>query len=156
MKLFNIIFAIAALLVTGIEKGYAQQSFYSVANTRYLDSVEQVIANYICNDSLVYAAGYKKKLLEKETPVLEVLNNFFDSTFEADRVSEELIKIRYGKIRYASVSKTETNIGLLKVIHIIINGPYLHADVTLDCIGNSVIRKRSILSSNIKGRCGLH
>src|SRR5690349_3167133 len=132
-KLFNIIFALVALSVPGIEKGYAQQSFYSVANARYLDSVEQVFANLICNDSLVYLAGYKKKLLKKDLPVIEVLNSFFDSTFEADQVSDELKKIRYAK-----VSKTETEIGLIKVIDIKINGNYLHADVTLDCIGNSV------------------
>lgn len=144
-----------ALSVPGIEKGYAQQS-YSVANARYLDSVERVIKNYICNDSLVYPAGYKKKLLEKETPVIEVLNSFFDSTFEADQVSEKLKKISYAKIRYAKVSKTETDIGLLKVIHIIINGPYLHAEVKLDCIGNIVIRKSILLRSQTIGRCGLH
>lgn len=155
MKLFNIIFAMVALSVPGIEKGYAQQSFYSVANAMYLDSVERVIKNYICNDSLVYPAGYKKKLLEKETPVIEVLNSFFDSTFEADQVSEKLKKIRYAKVRFAEVSKTETDIGLLKVIHIIINGPYLHADVKLDCIGNIVIRKSILLSSQTIGRCGL-
>lgn len=147
MKLFNIIFAIVALSVPGIEKGYSQQSFYSVANTRHLDSV---IANFICNDSLVYPAGYKKKLLEKDSPVIELLNSFFDSTFEANQVSDKIKKIRYAK-----VSKTETEIGLIKVINIIINGTYLHADVTLDCIGNSVIRKSSLLSSHTIGRCGL-
>lgn len=151
MKLFNIIFAIVALSVSGIERGYAQQSFYSVANARHLDSVEQVIANFICNDSLVYPAGYKKKLQEKDLPVIELLNSFFDSTFEANQVSNKLEKIRYAK-----VSKTETEIGLIRVIHININGTYLHADVTLESIGNSVIRKNSILSSNTNGRCGLH
>jgi hypothetical protein len=151
MKLFNIIFAIVALSVTGIEKGYAQQSFYSVANARYLDSVEKVIKNYLCNDSLVYPAGYKKNLLKKDLPVIEVLNSFFDSTFEADRVSEKLNRIRYAKVR-----KTETQIGLIKVIHIIIDGPYWDAYVTLDCIGNIVIRKNILLSSNTISRCGLH
>ncbi|OQP60789.1 hypothetical protein [Niastella populi] len=155
MKLFNIIFALVALSVPGIEKGYAQQS-YSLANTRYLDSVEQGIRNYICNDSLVYPAGYKKNLLKKEIPVIEVLNSFFDSTFEANQVNGKLKKIRFGKTRFAKVNKTETDIGLIKVIHVIINGPYLHADVKLDCIGNIVIRKSILLNSNSIGRCGLH
>jgi hypothetical protein len=147
MKLFNIIFALAALSVLGIEKGYAQQSFFSVVNARYLDSVEQVI----CNDSLVYPAGYKKKWLEKDSLVIELLNSFFDSTFEADQVSEKLKKLRDAK-----VSKTETEIGLVKVIKIDITGAYLYAGVTLDCIGNSVIRKYSTLGSSPKGRCGLY
>ncbi len=151
MKLFNIIFALVALSVPGIEKGYAQQSFYSVANARYLDSVEQVVKNGLCNDSLLYPAGYKKSLLKKDLPVIEVLNSFFDSTFEAAGVNKEL-----NKIRHAKVSKTETEIGLIKVIHIIIDGPYWDAYVTLDCIGNSVIRKNILLSSNTISRCGLH
>lgn len=151
MKLFNIIFALVALSVPGIEKGYAQQSFYSVANARYLDSVEQVIKNNICNDSLVYPAGYKKKWLEKDAQVIELLNNLFDSTFEADQVSEKLKKLRDAK-----VSKTETDIGLIKVIKIDLTGAYLYAGITLDCIGNSVIRKNSTLGSSPKGRCGLY
>src|SRR6185436_4685710 len=97
MKLFNIIFALVALSIPGMVKGYAQQSLYSVANTRYLDSVEQVIKNYFCNDSLVYPASYKKNLLKKDLPVIAVLNSFFDSTFQADRVSEKLNRIRYAK-----------------------------------------------------------
>ncbi|MCS3798976.1 hypothetical protein [Niastella sp. OAS944] len=149
MKLFNIIFAIVALLVPGIEKGHAQQSFYNITNARYLDSVT---ADFICAaDSMVYPASYKMKSLKKELPVIGVLNSFFDSTFEVDQVSDKLKKIRYAK-----VSKTETEIGLIKVIDININGSYLHAKVTLDCIGNSVIRKKCILSSHTEARCGLY
>lgn len=154
MKLLYIILALVALSVPGIEKGYAQQN-YNVANARYLDSVEADIRNYLCGDTLVYPAAYKKKWLEKEKRVTEVLNSIFDSTFEASQVSENLQKINFGKIKFARVEKTETDIGLLKAIHIIINGPYLHAEVKLDCIGNIIIRKSILLRSNTVSRCGL-
>jgi hypothetical protein len=92
MKLFKIIFAIVALSVHGIEKGYSQQSYYSVANARYLDSVEQVIKNYLCNDSLVYPAAYKKNLLKKDLPVIDVLNSFFDNTFATAHAATVICK----------------------------------------------------------------
>lgn len=148
MKIKNVFKVILLLISVGYINTVLSQTAFSEQNSKYIDSVEYAIKHIWCNDLLTYPAEYKKKKIQSDMKIVEIVNHIFKKDFTAGSLDEELVKVQKLK-----VSRSETKNGLIKVISIIVTGNYLRTELTLECIDELVIRKKSLLFSNSRGKC---
>jgi len=139
-----------ALLFAICYKVCVAQTTFSEQNFKYLDSLENTVKTYLCNDQLAYSEKYDPNAVKNDFLLVQSMNQLFDtntSVVQFDKILKGLKKAR--------VAKSETLNGLIKISKIVINGNYLHIELTLEYIDDFFFRKRMMLSTITNGRCGL-
>jgi len=125
------------MLSTGFVPGYGQTLSLN-ENGRRLDSAEQEMKTHFCSGGLTYPATYVKKDVLHDGSVINLINKVFQDDFSVVSIYSDL-KNSTG----VRVAKEEKRNGLIKVIHIIINGNYIRAELTIEAVDSLIFRKKS-------------
>lgn len=144
----KIIMVLLIVTISFCRKGVCQ-TVSGERNYKYIDSAEQNLKQYACNDLLTYPAKYGKKKIKNDTKLVRVLNNIFQKDFNLRQLDVELSKAQKLKI-----SRNEKMNGLLRVVTIIFNASYVRAELKLECIDDFIVRKKCLLFSTSNGKCG--
>lgn len=146
----NRIYTIVILFIIAMPgTSRSQYTIFGERNFRQLDSVEDIIKNIFCKDTLTYSAKYDNGKMKEDLWIVSVLNDVFDSSFTADKIGTE-----FKRNRKVTVAREKWRNGLIKVHRIVMNGAYLHAVCKLESIGNIIIRKKCEINTNTYVRCG--
>ena len=71
-----------------------------------------------------------------------------------DDFTEIILEKELQKIKSIRISKEQKVNGLIKVVHLILNGNYLRVEAKLELIDSNTFRKSCVLSTSTNGRCG--
>lgn len=118
-------------------------------NLKYVDSVTEDLRNNFCNKIFTYPDNVKIDRAKKEKFFITFLNQIFNKEFTDKEFELDILKIKKAKV-YKVVKQN----GLIKTYEIVINGNYLRVELDLDFIDGIAYRKRCLLNTTSKARCG--
>ncbi len=141
-------YLVTLFLAFFVQTSKGQNSVIS-SNMKYIDSVENQMRVFFCNNVIEYQEKYQNKLLVPDLKMAEFLNFYFIKSNSVSEINRELKKLKKIKV-YVDSTKN----GLISIVKVILNGNYVRVELKAEAISNSIYNKKMEFYTNKDARCG--
>lgn len=118
-------------------------------NLKYVDSVTEDLQKNFCNKIFTYPSNLRVNKAKREKYFIAFLNQIINKDF-----TDKEFELYLLKLKKANVYKVIKQNGLIKNYEIVLYGKYIRVELNLDFIDGLVYRKRCLLNTTSKARCG--